>query len=444
MKDSESTILRIAEKVASFGGRAYYVGGCVRDEVLERESVDIDIEIHGISQEIFKKILADEGTAITIGESFGIYNIKGYDIDFSFPRGDSGTEDPYIGTFEAAKRRDLTINSLMKDVLTGQIIDHFGGIKDIEAKTLRHIDDNTFSSDPLRVLRTARFASTLDFEIAEETIDICKKLELSEIAKERIELELKKVLLNCERHSVFFEKLRLFDALRFWFSELYSLTEVEQSPKHHAEGNVWNHTMMVLDEGAKYFSLAKDPFGFMLSCLCHDFGKALCTEEINGVIHAYGHETKGLPLIKNFLSRITNDKKLISYVMNICEYHMKPNVLASVKASVKSTNKLFDASIDPEALIYIAKADTFGKISEYEPIDNTDFLYERLETYKEYTSRPCVTGQDLIDAGLAPDKSFSEILAYSHKLHLSGVDKDSNLKQTLSFAKSISKKQKTE
>ncbi len=444
MKDSKKTVLRIAEKVASLGGRAYYVGGCVRDSLLKRKCDDTDIEIHGVNKENLEQILSDEGTAITMGESFGIYNIKGYDIDIAFPRNDKGLEDQFIGTYEAAKRRDLTINSLMKDVLTGEITDHFGGIKDIESKTLRHIDDITFSSDPLRVMRTARFACLFDFNIAKETIDICKKQELSKIAKERIELELRKVLLGCRKPSIFFEKLRLFDALDIWFPELCALNNVEQSPKHHAEGNVWNHTMMVLDEGAKYKSLSKDPFGFMLACLCHDFGKAVCTEIINGEIHAYGHETKGLSLIKKFLVRVTNDKKLISYVLNLCEYHMKPNVLSSVNASVKSTNKMFDASIDPEGLIYIAKSDAFGKLAQYEPIDNTEFLFERLEIYKEYMKRPTVTGQDLIDAGLTPDKSFSEILDYSHKLQLSGVGKESNLKQTLAYAKIIVKKHKTE
>ena len=114
---------------------------------------------------------------------------------------------------------------------------------------------------------------------------------------------------------------------------------------------------------------------------------------------------------------------------------MKPNVLASVKASVKSTNRMFDNSVDPPALLCLALADGLGKSAPREYISYNDYFEERLKIYREYMSRPYVTGEDLISAGIQPSKSFSEYLAYAHKLRLAGVEKESALKQTISYAR---------
>ena len=114
---------------------------------------------------------------------------------------------------------------------------------------------------------------------------------------------------------------------------------------------------------------------------------------------------------------------------------MKPNALASLRASIKSTNKMFDRSIDPEGLICLAISDGLGKISPIEYVSHNDFFRERLGIYREYMSRPYVCGQDLIDCGIAPGKDFSEYLSYAHKLRLAGVEKESALKQTISFAR---------
>ena len=120
------------------------------------------------------------------------------------------------------------------------------------------------------------------------------------------------------------------------------------------------------------------------------------------------------------------------YVLNLVEYHMKPNTMAAANSSVKSTNKLFDSVLDKKALIYIAMSDYSGKT---ESKINERFLFERLEIYNEYMSRPYVTGKDLIACGLKPDENFSEILSYAHMLRLSGVAKDTALKQTIAYIK---------
>ena len=177
----------------------------------------------------------------------------------------------------------------------------------------------------------------------------------------------------------------------------------------------------------------------MLSALVHDFGKAVSTEAVDGTIHAYQHEIEGLPLAEAFLRRITAESKLISYVLNMTELHMKPNTMARVGSAVKNTNKLFDRATDPEGLIALALADDRGRILETSAADTEAFLCERLEIFKELMARPCVLGRDLIEAGIRPDKDFTEILEYAHKLRLAGIPKESALKQVLAFARQIRK-----
>ena len=451
MNDME-TAVRLAELTAEKGGTAYFVGGCVRDKIMGRECKDIDIEVHGVSKSDLEHILDALGQRMEIGASFGIYGIKGRGLDIALPRTERAkgrghrdfdvTLDPFIGTEKAAMRRDFTINALMENILTGEITDHFGGINDIENKIIRHVNDITFPEDPLRVLRAAQFASRFGFEVSEETVSLCRNIDISTLSKERIETELMKALLKADRPSVFFEVLRKMDQLSVWFPETEKLTGVPQHKIYHMEGDVWNHTMMVLDEAAKYREKVSYPYGFMMTALVHDYGKIICTEEKNGIFHAYGHETKGIPVIREFLRRITGEKRLIRYVLNMTELHMKPNALAVAGASIKSTNKMFDNSVCPSDLIYFAKADNSGRITE-SPYDfKGEFLQERLNAYEIIMAKPHVTGKDLIDSGFAADKNFSEILSYAHKLRLAGIDKESALKQTISYAGKLMRNRK--
>ena len=446
---------RIAEEAASLGGRAYFVGGHVRDHLLQIEHKDIDIETHGVTPSQLEAILDNLGERMAIGETFGIYNLRGYSLDIAMPRKEElrgrGHRDfdifvdPFIGTKGAAKRRDFTINALMMDVLTGEIVDHYGGREDLAQGVIRHVSDDSFAEDPLRVLRGAQFAARFGFEIAPETMELCSRMDLSTLPKERILKELEKALLKAEKPSIFFEELRRMNQLDVWFPELKVLIGVEQNPRFHAEGDVWTHTMMVLDAAATLRNTTAEPngeavanpLGVMLAALTHDSGKAITTEVKDGVIHAYDHEKAGLPLIESFLVRLTNETKLIDYVLNLAEFHMKPNVVAGAKSSVKTTNKMFDQSVDPEALIRIGIADALGKLPPEDTDTNEAFLRERLAIYRDYMARPFVAGRDLIEAGLTPGPNFSDILAYAHKLRLVGIEKENALKQTLAYARKL-------
>lgn len=437
--------VKIAALVSQQGGTAYYVGGYVRDKIRHKDNKDIDIEVHGIYPYQLESVLDTLGERISIGESFGIYNLKGYSLDIAMPRKEdnrgNGHKDfdicvnPFIGTYAAALRRDFTFNALMEDILTGKIVDHFGGVEDLKNGIIRHVNNSTFAEDPLRVLRAAQFAARFNYTIAEETIELCRRMDLSSLSKERIMGELEKALLKSDKPSVFFKALRQMNRLSVWFPELEQTIGIKQNPKHHAEGDVWTHTMMVCDAAVRYRDKVKNPLGFMLSTITHDFGKALCTEVINGELHAYNHETIGLPLVKSFMTRLTTEKALIEYVMNLSEHHMKPNILAADNSSIKATNKLFDKSVDPEALVYLAISDGLGRITSREYISYDGFFMERLAIFREYMSRPYVMGRDLMAAGMSPSERFSEYLEYAHKLRLAGVDKDSALRQTLALAR---------
>ena len=434
---------KIAQKVAELGGTTYYVGGCVRDKLLGLEVKDIDIEVHGIEVSSLMDILDSLGKRKMIGESFGIFMLSGYDLDISMPRKEDKrgihhqdfdiTIDPFIGTLGASIRRDFTINALMEDVISGKVIDHFDGIKDLKNKVIRHVNDATFKEDSLRVLRACQFASRFGFRIAKETIELCKEIDLSNLPKERIEGELKKALLKGQKPSIFFDYLKEMGKLDYWFKELLLLEDVKQNPTFHAEGSVYRHTMLVLDNGAKFLDDVKEPYPFMLSCLCHDFGKVVATTEENGVIKAINHENSGDDLIVSFLHRFTSEKRTIKYVINMARNHMRPNVCAKDNAGIKTTNKMFDLSICPSDLIILSYVDRLGQVNDLEFVDYRPFLYERLKIYEEIMAKPYITGKDLMELGLRPRKYYGEVLEYAHKLRLAGVSRELALPQVISY-----------
>ena len=251
----------IAARVAEAGGRTFYVGGLVRDHILGRENKDVDIEIHGITPETLLAILESLGEVIKTGVSFGVFGLKSYEIDIAMPRKETATGrghkdfeidvDPFLGYEKAAMRRDFTMNAMMEDVLTGEVLDFFGGRQDMQNRLIRHVNDQTYREDALRVLRAAQFAARFGFRIAEETADLSRTMGLEELASERILGEMNKAMLKAEKPSVFFEELRKMDQLSTWFPEAEALIGVPQSQIHHPEGDAWVHTMMVLDAAAR-------------------------------------------------------------------------------------------------------------------------------------------------------------------------------------------------
>jgi len=480
-KLDKDIIEKLAYRVAELGGRAYMVGGAVRDEIMKRPIKDVDIEVHGISEEVLEAVLKELGKPLRFGSAFGVYSLAGHHIDIALPRSErkSGSGhrdfeieiDPFIGIKEAARRRDFTMNALLKDILSGEIADPYGGTEDIKNRIIRHIDDKKFGEDPLRALRAAQFRSRFGFQVAPSTISICRALGLRNLSAERVEMEMKKALLESHRPSEFFECLREMGQLGYWFQELEQLIGLEQNPKFHPEGDVWTHTMMVLDRAAHFRPSASDPYAFMLLALTHDFGKIMTTEFVNGAIHAYGHELQGSEIAERFLDRVCHGTDIKKYIANMIPNHMRPNKIAEARSAVKKTNRMFDDAIAPSDLIYFAICDKpklpYLETNKCEPNETheshetqsnidieselyTDeeksreqerikFLFDRLDLYRDMMARPYVTGKDLIDRGIMPGDDFGTILEYAHKLRLAGVSKDDALKQTISYARKLRK-----
>ncbi len=196
--------------------------------------------------------------------------------------------------------------------------------------------------------------------------------------------ELDDVLLTYKTPSIYFQKLKKENKLKMIYPEVYNLIGVIQSPIHHPEGDVFNHTMMVIDEAAKLRDKAKFPLGFMYAALCHDFGKILTTTiKEDGKIISYNHERAGLKLVRQFLKELTNkdENELRNYILNMSELHMQPNQLANQNSKLKSTRKLFSKSICPEDLILLAKADALGRTVEQNYLPKEEYLINGLNDY---------------------------------------------------------------
>ena len=298
--DSETR--RVSKAIKGAGGRAILVGGWVRDHKLGKQSKDIDIEIYGLDARTVEETLAQFGEVISIGRAFGVFRIKGMNTDFSLPRTDNkvseghrGFEvktDPGISFEQASRRRDLTVNAMGIEILTGDLLDPHMGMEDLKNKRLKATDAKHFGEDPLRALRVAQLSARLEMRPDEELTDLCAQTDLSELPAERIFEEMSKLLLRSEKPSIGLDVLEGTKLLKF-FPEIEALKEVEQDPVWHPEGDVWVHTKMVVDEAAKLRSGADDDIVLMLSALCHDLGKPGTTSRIDDRVRARGHEEAG-------------------------------------------------------------------------------------------------------------------------------------------------------
>ena len=437
----------IARRVKDAGGRAMFVGGFVRDGLLGVPCKDIDLEIYGMAPAALRALLGEVGDVIEKGASFGVFGLAHSNLDVAMPRrerrtGDRHTDfdvsvDPNLSFEAASMRRDFTINAMLRDALTGELVDCWGGQADLAAKVIRRVNDRTFAEDALRVFRAAQFAARFEARIEPQTLALCASMDVTALSVERVFDELSKALLKARRPSMFFRRLLEMDHLKAFFPELEACVGVPQNPVYHPEGDVFEHTMLVLDSAAALRGRAQWPLGFMVAALTHDLGKAICTEtQPDGKITSYGHELKGLPLCERQLRRLTRHQKLIDYAKNMMWLHMRPNVLAQCRSKKKKTRQMFDLSVCPEDLILLSRADASGKLDRPYDEANEAFLRERLDDYRRVMQRPMVTGQDLVAAGLKPGPAFAGWLERARLLHFAGLDRAHALSQVLAEARS--------
>ena len=249
----------IAMAVRDAGGRALLVGGCVRDELLGLEPKDHDVEVFGVPADRLRGILEGVGRVEAVGESFAVYKVGG--VDVSLPRRESKTGrghkgfavtgDPDLSIEEAARRRDFTINAISRDPLNRQILDPFNGGSDLEARRLRIVDPRTFADDSLRVLRALQFVARFELTVDDATRALLREIPLDDLPPERVWGEVEKLLLLAPRPSLGFAlALDLGVVDRLW-PEFKALVGVPQEPEWHPEGDVWVHTLMVIDQARR-------------------------------------------------------------------------------------------------------------------------------------------------------------------------------------------------
>jgi tRNA nucleotidyltransferase (CCA-adding enzyme) len=304
-------ILDLSGAVRDAGGRALLVGGCVRDALMRIAPKDWDLEVYGVAPERLRKILDRFGPVNVVGEAFTVYKL-GADLDVSLPRRErkSGRGhrafviegDPSMGFVDAARRRDFTINAILQDPLTGEIIDPFAGQRDIELGVLRAVSAETFVEDSLRVLRAAQFAARFEFRVEPETVELCRSIDLSDLPAERVWGELEKMLLRAQRPSIGLGWLHALGVLEKLFPEIYALIDVPQDPEWHPEGDVFVHTRLTIDQARQSIESLPYPrqVTVMLAALAHDFGKPATTEFIEGRLRSRGHEAAGVPPTESF------------------------------------------------------------------------------------------------------------------------------------------------
>lgn len=246
-------------------------------------------------------------------------------------------------------------------------------------------------------------------------------------------------LLEAERPSVYLRAMLASGEMAKDLPELAACVGVPQNPVYHPEGDVFEHTMLVVDCAAALRAQAKNPLGFMLSALTHDLGKAIATQvREDGKIVAYGHEVAGLPLCRDLLGRLTDDGALIDYVENMMWLHMRPNVLAKCRSKKKKTRQLFDLSLCPEDLILLSRADASGKLDAPYDEECEAFLRQRLEDYRRVAALPMVSREELRDAGFDGD-TLEAAFNRARQLHFSGYDRQRALRQVTAEVRSRTK-----
>ena len=433
-KESLDKNLRyIAEAVAAEGGRAYFVGGCVRDKFLGRENKDIDIEIYGIEADKIDAILRRRFRVEVVGKSFGVWILKGCDIDVSMPRrerkvgeGHKAFEidgDPFMSPVEACRRRDFTINSMLEDILSGEIVDPFGGLEDMRKKILRHTSER-FSEDPLRVLRAMQFAARFDFDVAGETVDLCAKIPFENLPMERVFEEWKKMILKGVAISKGLNFLRDCGWVKY-FPELCACVGCQQDKQWHPEGDVYAHTGYCMDCFARErVGDEREDLVVGLAVLCHDMGKPLCTtHDPDGHIRSHGHDILGVKPAERFLGRITREKALIAEVLPLVKRHMAILDLWRNKSGDSAIRRLAREVVRIDRLVRVDSADRGGRppiVPEPSPQGLWILERARILAVQDSAPKPILQGRHLIEMGLKPSPRFSGILSAAYEAQLDG------------------------
>ena len=451
MPDSLDRAKEIARVVHDAGGRALVVGGWVRDRLMGRDSKDIDLEVYGVAADRLQQLLEAFGHVETVGESFQVF--KAGDIDVSLPRRESKsgrghrgfavTGDPTMTVEEAARRRDFTVNAIAWNPLTDEYLDPFSGRTDLQRRLLRAVDSATFGDDSLRVLRGIQFAARFDFSLDDATKALCRIISLDDLPAERIWGEIEK-LLSAPRPSTGFALALDLGVIQKLFPELHALVGCPQEPEWHPEGDVWVHTLQVIDQARTRVDDLRRPerIVMMLGAVCHDFGKPATTALVDGRIRSIDHEEQGVAPATAFLDRL-NVRSIDGYdvrrqVLGLVAQHLKPGMWFKGRTEVgDGAFRRLSQKVDLELLARLAKADCLGRVPGRFNCDAMDWFLERARSLgvERRPPAPILLGRHLLELGLQPGPRVGEILRAVYEQQLDGTV--TSLDQAITAAKSI-------
>ena len=433
----DARALEIARAVRREGGRALIVGGWVRDELLGHASKDIDIEVFGIAAERLRTLLESLGRVETVGESFQVY--KCGDLDVSLPRRESKagrghrgflvTGDPEMSVEDAARRRDFTVNAISFDPLTNEYLDPFNGRADLERRILRVVDPRTFPDDSLRVLRAVQFAARFDLAMDDASRAICLAIPLDDLPAERIWGEVEKLLM-APRPSIGLALALDLGVVERLFPELHALVGCVQEPEWHPEGDVWVHTLQVVDQARTRVDDLPRPqrLAIMLGAVCHDFGKPATTAFSDGRIRSIDHEEQGVAPASRFLDRLNvhsfDGYDVRAQVLGMTAQHLKPGMWFKAKDPVgDGAFRRLAQKVDLELLARLAKADCLGREPGVFSVQAMDWFLERALALgvQHAAPSPILLGRHLIGLGVKPGPRMGEMLKAVYEQQLDGT-----------------------
>lgn len=417
--------------LSQMGTRPYFVGGCVRDALVGAPSADIDIEVHGnVDLDELERVLTDAGCRVdSVGRSFGVLKVLAQDehIDVSVPRRDvkagNGHRafeisiDPLLDELTATARRDFTINAMMWDPRSEEIVDAHGGLIDLEAGILRHVGA-AFAEDPLRVLRAMQFVGRFELSLDSDTNELARSLadDYRHLPKERVWSEWAKLFTQA-RHPG--RGLALLDSTEWsaHYPELTAIGGVQQEPKWHPEGTVDVHTRLAADAAAAIAdrdALAdEERLVLVAATITHDFGKATHTQiHDSGRVTSFGHAEAGVAPAMTFLESIGCPARIADQVAPLVREHMCATTSEGpTSAAVRRlARRLGDVPIEMWARV--VEADNMGRAAASSPGPAAEWVrLAREMSVHERAVQPVINGRDLITAGLQPGPGFGPILA---------------------------------
>lgn len=427
--------LELARRVRAAGGRALLVGGSVRDALLGLPVTDLDFEVYGLAPERLQATLEEAFELDLVGRSFGVLKVRHLAIDVALPRRESKrgpghrgftvASDPHLPFPDAAARRDFTINAMGFDPLDDELLDPWNGRRDVEAGVLRHVSP-AFSEDPLRVLRAMQLAARFDFQVAAETVTLCRSIEPEGLARERIFEEWKKLLVRGRAISRGLRFLRACGWLRH-YPELVALVHCPQDPQWHPEGDVWIHTLHVLDAFARQRTGdPREDLVIGLACLCHDLGKPATTHFVDGRWRSPNHEAEGEAPTRSLLAGMTEQRDLVEAIVPLVREHLKPIQLYQAGSGPAAVRRLARRVGRIDRLVRVCRADQAGRPPLPGDFPAGDWLLEKAAELRleAEAPQPIVLGRHLIELGLEPGPHFGSILEACFEAQLDGAFED--------------------